>query len=91
MSPPAHDDEEIAQAVLNAFKWNYSVPDSVKLAVEKGWVALSGKVEWDSPRAAAKNAAGEILGFCGVPAASLSKQEIGPAIFAHGSGGGIEI
>ena len=33
------DDQEIAKAVLNQFKWNVQVPDDlVKASVEDGWV-----------------------------------------------------
>lgn len=59
-------DEEIAKAALNALKWNYSVPDNVKVAVSKGWVTLEGQAEWDYERDAAKNAVSELLGVRGV-------------------------
>ena len=79
MTPPDHNDEEIAQAALNAFKWNYSVPDSVKIAVEKGWVTLSGEVEWDYQRNAARNTASEILGVCGVTNSINIKSKVQPS------------
>ena len=59
-------DEEIAKAALNAFQWNYSVPSDIKVAVEKGWITLTGQVEWDYQRKAAKDAVSELLGVTGV-------------------------
>jgi osmotically-inducible protein OsmY len=40
-------DEEIAREAINALKWNYSVPDNVKVAVTKGWLTLEGEADWD--------------------------------------------
>lgn len=59
-------DEEIARAALNAMKWNYSVPDDIKISVDKGWITLVGEVEWDYQRNAAKYAVTELLGVNGV-------------------------
>lgn len=40
-------DDEIASAVLGRLSWLSSIPkDTVKVKVEKGWVTLSGQVEW---------------------------------------------
>lgn len=59
-------DVDIARAALNALKWNYSVPDDVKVTVEKGWVTLEGKADWDYQRNAARKAVSELLGVRGV-------------------------
>ena len=59
-------DEEIAQAAVSAMKWNYSVPGDVKIAVDKGWVNLTGEVDWDFQRKAAKDTVSDLLGVCGV-------------------------
>lgn len=59
-------DEEIARVALNALKWNYSVPDNVKVSVSKGWLTLEGEAEWDYERNAAKNAVSELLDVRGV-------------------------
>lgn len=59
-------DEEIARAAVNAFKWNYSVPKDVKVSVDKGFLTLSGEVEWDYQRTAAKNSVSDLLGVTGV-------------------------
>ena len=79
MGSTDHSDEEIAQAALNAFKWNYSVPNSVKIAVEKGWVTLSGEVDWDYERNAARNTASELLGVCGVTNSITIKAKAQPS------------
>lgn len=56
-------DTEIAQAILNAFKWNTSVPDDkIEIKVEDGVVTLDGEVEWDYQRNAAKNAVERLAG-----------------------------
>jgi osmotically-inducible protein OsmY len=40
-------DEEIAEAAVNSLKWDSAVPtDSVKAKVEKGWITLTGEVDW---------------------------------------------
>ncbi len=61
------DDQEIAKAVLNQFKWNVQVPDDlVKASVEDGWVDLSGEVEWEYQRSAAENSIKGLTGVKGV-------------------------
>ena len=40
-------DEDIAAAAIERLSWDVSVPrDAVKVKVEKGWVTLSGQVDW---------------------------------------------
>ena len=40
-------DAEIAAAAIERLSWNVSVPkDSVTVKVEKGWVTLTGQVDW---------------------------------------------
>jgi osmotically-inducible protein OsmY len=59
-------DEDIAKVALNALRWNYSVPENIKVAVTKGWLTLEGAAEWDFQRISAKNAVSELLGVRGV-------------------------
>ena len=41
-------DEDIANEIINAFKWNWSIPDEkIKVKVENGWVTLTGIVIWN--------------------------------------------
>ena len=72
-------DEEIARAAVNSLKWNYSVPADIKVAVDKGWITLSGEVEWDYQRTAAKNTVGELLGVSGVMNSITIKSKVQPA------------
>jgi osmotically-inducible protein OsmY len=72
-------DEEIARAALNAFQWNYSVPSDIKVAVEKGWITLSGQVEWDYQRNAAQDAVSELLGVTGVTNSITMKNKAQPS------------
>jgi osmotically-inducible protein OsmY len=59
-------DSDIAEAALNALKWNYSAPEGIKVVVEKGWVILKGDADWDFERTAAKNAVSQLMGVRGV-------------------------
>jgi osmotically-inducible protein OsmY len=61
------DDNEIATEVVNAFKFNFEVPnDKVKVKVEKGWVTLEGELEWNYQKVAAKEAVRNLSGVVGV-------------------------
>lgn len=60
-------DAEIAAAVESALLWHSLVPhERIKVKVEKGWVNLSGEVEWDYQRRSADNAVRPLLGVVGV-------------------------
>jgi len=61
------DDNEIATEVVNALKWHWQIPvDKIKAKVEKGWVTLSGELEWNYQKEAATNAIKNLLGVTGV-------------------------
>jgi osmotically-inducible protein OsmY len=61
------DDNEIAKEVLNAFKWNWEVPDDkVKVKVEDGWVTLEGELHWNYQKDAAKKLVNNQVGVKGV-------------------------
>ncbi|OQP63840.1 ornithine aminotransferase [Niastella vici] len=56
-------DTEIAEAVLNALRWNTLVPDEkITIKIEDGIVSLNGEVDWDYQRNAAKNAVEKLAG-----------------------------
>lgn len=60
-------DDEIALRVLNAIRWNTSIPpDVVKVKVQNGWITLSGNVEWNFQRDAAARAIRDMAGVKGV-------------------------
>jgi len=56
-------DLEIAEAVVNALKWNSAViHENIKINVENGFVTLSGQVEWAYERGMAEIAVENIKG-----------------------------
>ena len=60
-------DHEIAKRILDMFKYNVLVPDEkIKVKVEKGWVSLTGEVEWNYQSTEAAKAAGKVSGVIGV-------------------------
>ncbi|MDG5488807.1 BON domain-containing protein [Sphingomonas sp. BGYR3] len=62
-SDPKTSDEEIAQRILSLFAWDVSIPDRrVQVKVEKGYVTLTGEVDWHYQKQAASKAAGRISG-----------------------------
>jgi osmotically-inducible protein OsmY len=61
------DDQDIAKAIIDQFRWHTQVPDDVvKARVENGWVELTGDVEWDYQRSAAENALRGLTGVRGI-------------------------
>jgi len=59
-------DEDIGGAAIWALQWNYQVPSSVKVSIEKGWITLRGDVEWDFQRSAASETISKLRGVLGV-------------------------
>jgi osmotically-inducible protein OsmY len=60
-------DTEIAEAALSALRWNTTVPaDKVHLTVSNGWIVLTGTVDWQYQRNAAKRAVRDLAGVRGV-------------------------
>jgi osmotically-inducible protein OsmY len=62
-----HGDEDIAKQALNVLAWDLSVPkDKVKVKIDKGWVTLSGDVNWYYQKSAAESDVRKLLGVMGV-------------------------
>ncbi len=60
-------DDEIAKRASNVLTWNVVVPDdAVQIKVQKGWVTLTGKVEWQYQKRAAGEAIQKLAGVQGV-------------------------
>lgn len=60
-------DEDIAAACVNAFKYNYAVPDDkIKVVVSNAWVTLEGQVDWRYQKDAADGAVRFLTGVKGV-------------------------
>jgi osmotically-inducible protein OsmY len=60
-------DEEIAGAATRRFEWDVSIPrDTVKVTVDKGWVTLTGEVDWNYQKDAASMDVRPLFGVLGV-------------------------
>ena len=60
-------DADIAAAAVSRLAWDMSVPrDAIKVQVEKGWVTLTGTVEWHFQKVAAVDAIRSLMGVVGV-------------------------
>lgn len=47
-------EQDVAEAALNAMKWDFEVPnDKIKVVVKNGWVTLDGTVDWQYQKNAA--------------------------------------
>jgi osmotically-inducible protein OsmY len=63
----ARNDTDIARAAGDALQWTvYWKHDSIKVMVEKGWITLTGEVEWDYQRRSAVWAVRNLIGVKGV-------------------------
>jgi len=66
---PGHkrSDADIAAAAESALQWHALVPeDRIKVMVEKGWVTLTGEVDWEFQRASAERAVRPLTGVVGL-------------------------
>jgi osmotically-inducible protein OsmY len=60
-------DEEIAAAAIERLSWDVSVPrDAIKVKVEKGWVTLTGEVDWRFQEQAAEQDVRGLFGVVGI-------------------------
>ncbi len=59
-------DEDIVNAISNALKWSVWVPDDVKATVHRGWVTLTGEVDWEFNRKEAESIVCRMIGVRGV-------------------------
>ncbi len=60
-------DEEIASHTANRLQWDSAFPSgTVKAKVEKGWVTLTGEVDWHYQQDAAENDVRRLWGVTGV-------------------------
>jgi osmotically-inducible protein OsmY len=70
-------DEEIAAAAIERFSWDVSVPpDAIKVKVEKGWVTLTGVVDWHYQKEAAEQDVRGLFGVVGVSNQTTIKPRI---------------
>jgi osmotically-inducible protein OsmY len=70
-------DEEIASVVVNRLNWDSTVPSgAVKAKVEKGWVTLTGEVDWHFQQEAAENDVRGLWGVIGVSSEMTIKPKL---------------
>jgi osmotically-inducible protein OsmY len=61
------EDKDIAAAAISRLSWDVSVPqDKIKVMVEKGWISLTGEVEWFYQKDAAEQDVRRLFGVLGV-------------------------
>jgi osmotically-inducible protein OsmY len=64
---PKRSDDEIAQRAVNILSWSTQVPEGViHVKVQRGWVTLTGAVEWQFQKIAAEAAIHKLSGVLGV-------------------------
>lgn len=60
-------DTDLAQSALDALRWDVTVPSGgLQVKVEKGWLTLSGEVEWHFQKRHAEDAVRRLRGLRGV-------------------------
>jgi osmotically-inducible protein OsmY len=72
-------DVDIARVALKSLEWNSALLSEIKISVEKGWVHLSGEVEWEYQRAKAVETVSAILGVCGVTSSMTIRTKSQPS------------
>lgn len=73
-------DEDIALAATTHLTWNFQVPDTIKVTVSKGWLSLTGIVEWQFQKEEAERAVRSLNGVRGV----FNEIELKPKVSALG-------
>lgn len=82
---PGHkrSDADIAAAAELALRWHSQVPrDQIRVRVEKGWVTLSGEVDWEYQRHNAEKSVRTLTGVVGVNNSITLKATVTPANIA---------
>jgi osmotically-inducible protein OsmY len=73
-------DDQVAQRALDSITWNTAIPKGVvKVAVDNGWVTLSGEVSWQYQKTAAEDLVRRLYGVSGVTNAITLKSQPQPA------------
>ena len=71
-------DDEIAKRAMAILKWDaMTPPGTVNITVQKGWVTLSGAVDWQFQRTAAEQVVRRLSGVTGV----INNITIKPAVY----------
>lgn len=59
-------DADIARTAESVLEWTTDGHDAVKVMVEKGWITLTGALDWEYQRQAATRAVRHLMGVVGV-------------------------
>jgi osmotically-inducible protein OsmY len=71
------EDDEIAQRALNIIAWDTTIPDEkVKVKIQKGWITLTGEVDWYFQRNAAETAVRKLSGVTGITHSITVKPQV---------------
>jgi osmotically-inducible protein OsmY len=63
----SHSDEDIANRAVLLLKWSAEIPkEAIQVKVAKGWISLTGEVEWQYQRQAAEDSVRSLTGVKGV-------------------------
>lgn len=77
-------DSEIASAIENALSWHVLIPsDRIRVTVEKGWVTLTGDLDWAYQRSDAEQAVRPLTGVVGVTNRINLKPKTSPSNIAN--------
>lgn len=60
------DDADIAKTIVEVLRWSDSLPQTIQVEVHRGYVTLSGEVEWPYERQDALDAVRRLSGVVGV-------------------------
>ena len=59
-------DQDIALAACTALEWNVVLPKNLQVAVDDGWITLTGKVQWQFQKNAAEETVKQLTGVKGI-------------------------
>jgi osmotically-inducible protein OsmY len=59
-------DQNIALAACTALEWNVVLPKTLQVAVDDGWITLTGKAQWQFQKNAAEEQVKQLTGVKGV-------------------------
>ena len=85
--PTERSDEDIAHAAIDRLAWEVTVPrDAIKVRVDKGWVTLTGEVEWHYQKDAAERMIRGLHGVIGVSNQATIKTRVNITDIGHDIG-----
>ena len=74
------DDQDIAEAAVNALKWHVLIPqNAIRVKVDKGWVTLEGTVDYKFQQSVAEDAVQNLTGVTGVSNLITLKTVVAPS------------